>query len=140
MPRWCLSLPPPAAPTLPSHLHRSSSPITVDSPSHRPLMSSCSRAVHRHPSPPITVHRHAVHHRQVAIAPSLSVHHHCLAVKPLLSTVHHRPVSIAVTLSIAVSHPAGCCVSSRHADASCPPIQDFPHGMFNLFLMRDTIL
>jgi hypothetical protein len=63
-----------------------------------------------------------------------------LAVKPLLSTVHHRPVSIAVALSIAVSHPAGCCVSSRHTDASCPPVQDFPHDMFNLFLMRDTIL
>ena len=219
-------------------------------------MSSCSRAVHRHPSPSITVHRHTVHHRQVAIMPSLSVHHHCnrspspsrlccpspyiaikelsrhpspsksccavhcrcavpsitvkepsmlavnlstafkspslrpllsvavesppclslspsiavhhhcdrsrspsslrlrcpslycrlhrcqgaLTVKRLLSTVHHRPVAIVVALSIAVSHPAGCCVSSRHADASCPPVQDFPHGMFNLFLMHNTIL
>ena len=77
MPRWRLSLPLPAAPTLPSRLHRSSSPIAVDSPSRRPLMSSCSLAVHRHPSPSITDHRHAVHHRQVTIAPSLSVHHHC---------------------------------------------------------------
>ena len=32
--------------------------------------------LHR-PSPSIAIHRHAVHHRQVAIAPSLSVHHHC---------------------------------------------------------------
>ena len=64
-----------------------------------------------------------------------------LAVKPLLSTIHHWPVSIAIVLSIAVSHPAGRCVSSRHADAdaSCPPLQEFPQGMFNLFLMRDTI-
>ena len=77
MPRWCLSLPLPAARTLPSRLHHSSSPIAVDSPSHYPLMSSCSHAVHRHPSPSITVHRHAVHHRQVTITPSLSVHHHC---------------------------------------------------------------
>jgi hypothetical protein len=68
--------------------------------------------------------------------PSIAV----LAVEPLLSTVHHGPVSIAVALSIAVSHPAGCCISSCHADASCPPVQDFLHGMFNLFLMRDTIL
>jgi hypothetical protein len=64
-----------------------------------------------------------------------------LTVEPLLSTIHHRPVSIAIALSIAVSHPAGCCVSSRHADASCPPVEEFPYGMlFNLFLMRDTIL
>ena len=40
-------------------------------------MSSCSRAVHHHPTPSITIHRHAVHHRQVAITPSLSVYHHC---------------------------------------------------------------
>ena len=77
MPRWRLSLPLPAAPTSPSRLHHSSSPITVDSPSCHPLMSSCSCAVHCHPSPSITVHCHTVHHRQVAIAPSLSVHHHC---------------------------------------------------------------
>jgi len=63
-----------------------------------------------------------------------------LAAEPLLSTIHHWPESIAVALSIAVSHLAGCCVSSRHADASYPPVQEFPHGMFNLFLMRDTIL
>jgi len=65
-----------------------------------------------------------------------------LAVKPLLSTIHCRPVSIAVALLIAVSHPAGRCVSSRHADtdASCPPVQEFPHDIFNLFLMHDTIL
>jgi len=72
MPRWHLSLPLPAAPTSPSRLRCSSSPISVNSPSRRPLMSSCSRAVHRHPSPSITVHHH-----QIAIAPSLSVHHHC---------------------------------------------------------------
>ena len=34
-------------------------------------------AVHRHPSQSFTVHCHAIHHRQVAIALSLSVHHHC---------------------------------------------------------------
>jgi len=83
MPRWHLSLPLPVAPTSPSRLHCSSSPIAVDSPSRHPLMSSCSRAIHCHPSPSITVHCHAAHHRQVAIArqvditPSLSDHHHC---------------------------------------------------------------
>ena len=53
MPHWCLSLPPPAAPTLPSRLHRSSSPIAVDSPSPRPLMPSI--AIHRSPSPSIAM-------------------------------------------------------------------------------------
>ena len=77
MPRWPLSLPPPAAPTSPSRLHRSLLPIAVDSPSHHPLMTSCSRAVHRRPSPAITVHRHAIPHRQVAVTPSLSIYHHC---------------------------------------------------------------
>ena len=77
MPRWRLSLPLPAAPTSPSRLHRSSSPIAVNLPSRRPLMSSCSCAVHCHPLPSITIHHHAVNHRQVAIAPPLSVHHHC---------------------------------------------------------------
>jgi len=77
MPRWCLSLPMPAAPTSPLRLHHSSLPIAVDSPSRHPLMSSCSRAVHRHLSPSITVHRHAVHHCQVTITPSLFIHRHC---------------------------------------------------------------
>ncbi len=77
MPRWHLSLPLPAAPTLPSRLHHSSSPIAIDSPSRRPLMSGCSRAVHRQTLPSVTVYRHAAHHRQVAIAPSLSIHQYC---------------------------------------------------------------
>ena len=110
MPRWRLSLPLPAAPTSPSRLHRSSSPIAVDSPSRRPLMSSCSRAVHRHPSPSVTVHRHAVHHRQVAIALSLSLHHHCDR-SPLPS--RSRCPSPYIAIKEPSRHPSPS--TSRHA-------------------------
>ena len=120
MPHWRLSLPPPAAPTLPSPLHRSSSPIAVDSPSRRPLISSCSRPVHRHPSPSITVHRHTVHHCQVAIAPSLSVHHHCdrqsqsIAVTLVLSlTVHRHQRAIAPSIAVKEPSPSRRAVHHR---------------------------
>ena len=104
MPRWRLSLPLPAAPTSPSRLHRSLSPIAVDLPSRHPLMSSCSRAIHYHPLPSITVHCHAVHHRQgrhhavlihssplqsqsiaVVLVLSLTVHHHQRALMPSIA-------------------------------------------------------
>ena len=61
-PRWRLSLPSPAAPTSPSCSRRSSSSIAIKLPSQRPLPSSCRRIVH---------------HRQVAIAPSIVIHHRC---------------------------------------------------------------
>jgi hypothetical protein len=114
--------------------------ITVESPSRRQLPSI---AIHR-PSPLsrrcivlcCPCHQ-AVYRRRIAVAPS---------------TIHCRPasitdvlliavaLSIAVEPSIAVSHPAGCCVASRHTNASRPPVEEFPCGMFNLFLMRGTIL
>ena len=83
---------------------------------------------------------------------------YCRRIAVALSTVQRRPasitdvLSIAVALSIAVepsitvapsitvSHLAGCCVASCHTDASRPPVQEFPYGMFNFFLMRGTIL
>ena len=71
MPCWPLSLPPPAAPTSPSHLHRSLLPIAVNLDGE--LQS-------RSPSPAFAghhVHHHAIPHRQVAITPSLSIYHHC---------------------------------------------------------------
>ena len=144
MPRWCLSLPLPAARTSPSHLHHSSSPIAVYSPSHCPLMSSCSRAAHRHPSPSITVHCHAVHHRQVTITPSLSVHHHCncspspsrsccpspcIAIKePLL---HPLPSRSRRTV-IAVAPRCDCSSSPLPSQSRCPvprsiAIEEPPH-------------
>ena len=43
---WPLSLPPPAVSTSPLRSRRSSSSIIVESPSRRPLLSSCCRAVH----------------------------------------------------------------------------------------------
>jgi hypothetical protein len=105
MPHWPLSLPPPAVPTSPSRLHHSSSPIAVDSPLRHPLMLSCSCAIHCHPLPSIAIHCHpspsiaihcrAVHHRQVAIAPSFAVHHHCNH-SPLPSRSHCPIPSIAV--------------------------------------------
>ena len=105
MPRWHLSLPLPAAPTSPSRLRCSSLPISVDLPSRRPLMLSCSRAVHRHPSPSITVHHH-----QIAIAPSLSVHHHCDC-SPLLS--RSRCPSPYIAIKEPSCHPLPS--RSRHA-------------------------
>ncbi len=48
MPRWPLSLPPPAAPTLPSCSHPSSLSIAVELPSRRHLPSSCRCTVHCH--------------------------------------------------------------------------------------------
>ena len=89
MPRWPLLLPPPAVSASPSRSRRSSSSIVVESPSRRPSLSSCRRAVHRRsaalsitvnspsrrPSPPIavvlSVHRcraRAVPRRQGAVA------------------------------------------------------------------------
>jgi hypothetical protein len=100
-------------------LHRSSSPIAANSPSRGPLMLSCSRAIHHHPSPTITVHRHAVHQCQVTIAPSLSVHHHCnRSPSPLRSccpspslTVHHHQRAVAP--SITVKEPSRRPLPSR---------------------------
>ena len=104
MPRWRLSLPPPAAPTLPSRLHRSSSPIAVDLPSRSPLMSSCKPS--HHPSPPTS--RHAVHcHRAT---PSITVEEPSIAFNP--STAFKSPslrplMPITVELSL-------CHLSSSH--------------------------
>jgi hypothetical protein len=139
--------------------HRSSLSITIKTPLQHPLLLSC---------------RCVIHHRQVAIAPSIVIHHRCarsllplrsrrssssipvLAIEPSIA-VDHRPASItdvlsiaaalsisvkpsiAVLPSIAVSHLPGCCVDSCHADASRPPVEEFPYGMFNIFLMRGTI-
>jgi hypothetical protein len=120
--------------------------IAVKSPSRRLLPSI---AIHR-PSPlsrRCIVHcspRHqAVYRRRIAVAPS-TVHRRSASITDVLSiavalTIAVEP-SIAIAPSIAVSHLASCCVASRHADASRPPVQEFPHGMFNLFLMCGTIL
>ena len=67
MPRWPLSLPPPAAPTSTSLSRRSSSSIAIELPSCHPSTLSC---------------RCAVHHHQVAIMPYIVVHH-CFACVPL---------------------------------------------------------
>jgi len=101
MPHWPLLLPPPAAPMLPSRSHRYSSSIAVKLPSRRPLQL-----------------RHAIHHRQVAIVPSIAVHHNCARGQlPFLSrcslsrslcTIHCRratPSIIVKETSIAIH----CC-------------------------------
>jgi len=122
--------------------------IAVESPSRRQLPSIAIRR-------PLPLSRRcivyccpchqAVYRRRIAVAPT-TVH------RPLPTASITDMLSIAVALSIAVepsiavvpsitvSHPAGCCVASRHANASCPPVEEFPCGMFNLFLMRGTIL
>ena len=144
MPRWRLSLPPPAAPISPSRLHRSSSPIAVNSPSRGPLMSSCSRAVHHHPSPSITVHRHAVHHRQVAIAPSLSVHHHC---NRSPSTSRSRCLSPYITITEPSRHPSPprsrraihCCRAAPSLTVEEPSIAVNPSTAFKSPLHRPLL-
>jgi hypothetical protein len=94
--------------------------IAVALPLRRPLPCpsplSCHHcAVHCCPC------RQAVYRRRIAVAPSTI---HCqpasiaialsIAVKPSIAV----KLSIAVAPSITVSHPAGCCVASRHTDAS----------------------
>ena len=85
----------------------------------------------------------AVYCRQIAIASS-TVHRRPASITEVLSIAVALSIAIepyiAIAPSIAVSHPAGCCVASRHINASRPPVEEFPCGMFNLFLMRGTIL
>ena len=118
------------------------------SPSRRQLPSI---AIHR-PSPlsrRCIVHfcpcHQAVYCRRIAVAPStVTVHCRPAAITDVVSIAVALSIavepSIAVAPSIAVSHPAGCCVTSPHTNASRPLVEEFPCGMFNIFLMRDTIL
>ena len=93
MPRWRLSLPPPAAPTTPSRLHRSSLPIAVDSPSKslNVELQSCR------PLPSI-----AVHHRPSPCRPSLPSRHHTILIRPL--SLQSQSIAIALALSLTVHH------------------------------------
>jgi hypothetical protein len=85
----------------------------------------------------------AVYRRQIAVAPS-TIHCRPASITNVLSIAVALSIaiepSITVAPSIAVSYTAGCCVASRHVNASRPPVEEFPCGMFNLFLMRGTIL
>jgi hypothetical protein len=120
--------------------------IAVKLPARRPLQSI---AIHR-PSPlscRCIIHccpcHQAVYYRRIAIVPS-TAHRRPASITYILSiavalSIAVKP-SIAVAPSTAFSHPAGCCVTSCHADASHPPVQEFSQGMFNLFLMCGTIL
>ena len=120
--------------------------IAVESPARRQLPSI---AIHR-PSPlsrRCIFHccpcHQAVYRRRIAVAPSI-VHCRPASITEVLSIAVALSIAIepyiAIAPSIAVSHPAGCCVASRHVNASCPPVEEFLCGMFNLFLMRGTIL
>ena len=111
--RWHFSLPLPAAPTLPSRFHRSSSPIAADSPSRPPLMSSCSRSIAVHhrpspcrPSPPshhcvILIHPPRLRSQSSAVALVLSLTVHC----------HQRAIAPSITIKELLRHP----LSSRRA-------------------------
>jgi hypothetical protein len=128
--------------------------ITVESPFIAIHCCPPSIAIHRCP-----IHYHlpsiAIHRRGVVFAPSIAV----LVIEPSIvcriaitpSTVQLPIVvtlsivietSIPVAFSITLSCPTGCgCRTSSHlVNASCPPVQEFPHGVFNLFLMHGTIL
>ena len=123
MPRWPLLLPLPAVSTSPSRSRRSSSSIVVESPSRRPSLSSCRRAVHRRsaapsitvnspsrrPSLPIavvlSVHRRrarAVPRRRGAVAPSIAVEEPSRRPSPSRSrrAVHCRRGAVAPYLAI----------------------------------------
>jgi len=111
--------------------------IAIESPSRRPLPSiaihrpsplSCRRIVHCCPR-----HR-AVYCRQIAVTPSTN-HRRPASITNVLTiavalSIAVKP-SIAIASSFAVFHPAGCCIASRHAKASQPPVKEFPCGMFN---------
>ncbi len=106
---------------------------------HRPSLFSRRCIVHCCPC-----HQHqAVYRRRIVIAPS-TVHCRPASLTNVLSIAATLSIavelSIAVAPSIAVSHPAGCCVAAQHANTSHPPVEELPCGMFNLFLMRGTIL
>ncbi len=121
-------------------------PIAVELPLRSPLPSI---AIHR-PSPLSShcivhccpLHRE-VYRRQIAVAPS-TVHHRPASITDVLSIAVTLSITIelfiAIAPSIAISHKAGCCVASRHADASHPLVEEFPCGMFNLFLICGTII
>jgi hypothetical protein len=113
MPRWRLSLPPPAAPTSPSRLHRSSSPhrrrLTI-TPSHDVELQS------RRPSPSI-----AVHHGPSPRRPSPPSCHHAVLIHP--SPLQPQSIAIALALSLTVS----CRAIHRRQGAVRPSIAVAPH-------------
>ena len=101
-------------------------------------MSSCSRAVHRHQLPSITFHRHAVHHRQVAIAPSLSVNHHCDR-SPLPSRYRCPSPYIAIKMpsrhpSPSTSRRAVHCRCAIHCRRAAPSSRSRPSLSIRLLL------
>jgi hypothetical protein len=101
MPLWPLSLPPPAAPTSPSRSRHSSWSIAIESPS-------------RHPSP--SSWRCAVHHRQVAIVPTIVVHHRCArGPSPLHSRLSYSSIRrVTAKQSLAIyCYQAACIVLRR---------------------------
>ena len=85
---WPFSLPLPATPTSPSRSCCSSSSIAIVSLLRRPLPSSC---------------RCVVHHRQVAIAPSIDIHHHCARGPSLLHSCHS---SSSIPVESPLSNPS----------------------------------
>ena len=103
MPRWRLSLPPPAALTSPSCLHRSFWPHCrqlVITPSLDVEWKSCR------PLPSI-----AVHHRPSPRRPSLPSSHHAVLIRP--SPLQLQSIAIALALSLTVH---------RHQRAVAPSI------------------
>ena len=116
MPCWHLSLPLPATPTSPSRLQRSSSPIAVDLPSHRPLMLSCSRALHRHPSPrhpsPPSCHRTVHIHppplqtQSIAVTLVLSLTAHRTLPSKSRRTIHCHQGAVTPSIAVAPLRPS----------------------------------
>jgi hypothetical protein len=74
MPRWPLLLPRPAVSTSPSRSRRSSLSVVVESPSRRPSLSSCRRAVHRRSAAPSITVNLPSRRPSLPIAVVLSVH------------------------------------------------------------------
>jgi len=153
MPRWRLSLPPPAAPTSPSRSRRSSSSIAIESPLCRPLPSSCRRVVH---------------HRQVAITLSIVIHHHCTCgLLPLRSRYSSSSIPVKslssipspsiVVESIAVEWPSrsplplscrhivhhrqvAIAVHCRQSVHCCPPVAVTPSNAIESIAVKSPTL
>ena len=114
MPHRRLSLPPPAAPTSPLRLHRSSSPHC-----HR-LAITPSLDVElqsRHPSPSI-----AVHHRPSPCRPSPPSRHHAILIHP--SPLQPQSIVIALTLCLTVHRHYLCdhSPSPSLSQSRCPSL------------------
>ena len=114
---WPLPLPPPAVSTSPARSQCSSSSFVVESPSRRPSLSSCCRAVHRHcAAPSITVKSPSCRPSPPIVVVLLVHRRRPLCLRRPLPSRRCRAISRrrgAIAPSIAVEKPPHCPSLSR---------------------------